>query len=106
MPFRVFFSLLKGKLLLRKTSNRNLKKTGIFPYNPSLILDKITKKLKTEISTTPKTLISYRIIRRIYRIYKFKPILKILSQILRVNERLTTKLIIDQYMIKKLINFF
>ena len=79
MSFRVFFNLLKGKLLLRKTSNRDLKKTEIFPYNSNLIFDKITKKLKTEIFTTPKTLINYRAIRRIYRIYKFKPTLEMLS---------------------------
>ena len=56
-----------------------IKKPGIFSYNPSLIFDKITKKLKTETFTTSKILISYRVIRRIYRIYKFKFILKILS---------------------------
>ena len=74
-------------------------------YNPSLILDKITKKLKTKTFTTPKTLINYRTIRHIYRIYKFKPISEILSQILRANERLTTKLTINQHIIRKLIKF-
>ena len=55
------------------------KKTGIFPYNPSLILDKITKKPKTETSTTPETLMSCRAVRRVYRVYKFKPTPEILS---------------------------
>ena len=107
MTKRVFWSIFwpawKQTFTLKNIESE-FKKTGIFPYNPSLILDKITKKPKTETSTTPETLMSCRAVRRVYRIYKFKPILEILSQILRANERLTAELAIDQYVIRELIN--
>ena len=78
------------------------KKTGIFPYNPQIILDKSIKKESIQVFDLPKTLVTFRIIRRIYRAYKFKFVEFLLSKILRVNERLAAEHSIDQYLIRGL----
>ena len=44
-----------------------------------------------------------RVVRRVYRAYKVKPIEFFLSKILRVNERLAVEHFIDQYVIRGLI---
>ena len=48
------------------------KKTEISPYKSRLIFDIIIKSLLIESPKSIKTLINYRIIRRAYRVYKFK----------------------------------
>ena len=77
-------------------------KTGIFPYKPRLILDVIIKPLPIEPPKLPKTPISYRAVRRAYRVYKFKPNSKYLSKIFRGHERAAVDRVIGIYIIKGL----
>ena len=67
------------------------KKTGIFPYNPQIVLNKIIKKEPIQVSNSPKTPMTSRAVRRVYRVYKVKLIESFLSKILRANERLAVE---------------
>ena len=80
-----------------------MKKNRYFSFNPSLVLDKISKKQSIKPSTILKTLISCRAFRRLHRIYKFKLKNTFTSKILRVNERLTAKRSINKYIINGLL---
>ena len=76
---------------------------GIFPYNPHLILDVITKPLPPKPTKSPKTPISYRAVRRAHHVYKFKPNPSELEKILRVNEYLVINYTINKHVINRLI---
>ena len=84
MTKRAFWSIFlpawKEAFTLKNIAS-GFEKTGIFPYKPRLIFDVITKPLLIESPKSSKTLISYRAIRRAYRVYKFKPSPKYLSKI-------------------------
>ena len=83
-----------------------IRKTGVFPYDPSLIIDKITKPTTIEASTTIRTPMSCHAVRRVHRAYKFKPSPTKLSKILLANERLAAERAISQHIIKGLIEAF
>ena len=97
------FSLPSSELLRHRISHLDFDKPGVFPYNPDLILEKITKTQPIETLKSPKTPMSCRAIRRIHRAYKFKPTESFFSKILRANERLATEHSIDQHVIKGLL---
>ena len=79
--FQNIFLPAQKETFILKNITSGFEKTGIFPYKPRLIFDVITKPLLIESPKSSKTLISYRAIRRAYRVYKFKPSPKYLSKI-------------------------
>ena len=78
-------------------------KTGVFLYNPSIILDKITKKQPIKAFISLKTPITSRAVRRMGRVYKYKPKDTFISKFLRANERLAAEHSINQHVVKGLI---
>ena len=80
-------------------------KTGIFPLNPSLMLDQIIKKpasfIKTEVFqvSTPMTNLE---VRRVHKAYAQHPTFLLLEKILNANERLASEHSIDQHIIRGL----
>ena len=81
-------------------------KTGLWPYNPSIVLDVITKKPSSslmESSQTPKTPLTCHAVRRIHRMYKLRPQTPPMSKILHANERLAAEHAINQNVIKGLL---
>jgi hypothetical protein len=64
-------------------------KTGIFPYNPSVVLDKITHLvLPPALVSQEHTPMTYYSIWRMYKAYKKSPIAKQLTFILNANSYL------------------
>ena len=63
------------------------KKTGIFPYQPRLILDVITKPSSIESPKLIRTPVSCRAVRRAHRTYRFEPDPVNLAIIFRGHER-------------------
>ena len=81
------------------------RKTGIFPYNPQLILDVITKpsSIESSESTSPiKTPMTSRSTRRMHKLYFKQPSDLLLTKIIRANERLVSEHAIDQHIIQGL----
>ena len=81
-------------------------KTGIFPYNPSATLDKITKPRQIEAVDslqTAQTPMTCRGVRRLHRQYANAPTPSKLGRILRANERLAAKHTIGQHMVRGLV---
>ena len=82
-------------------------KTGIFPLNPSLVLDKIVKKATSLVETeniqvfTP---MSSRAVRRVHKAYAKHPTSLLLEKILHANEQLAAEHSIDQHLIHVLID--
>ena len=85
-----------------KISSKKFINGFFYIFISRIILDVITKPLLIEPPKLPKTLINFRVIRRAYRVYKFKPNPKYLSKIFRKYERAATDRTIDIYMIKGL----
>ena len=84
-------------------------KTGIWPYNPSIVLDVIMKKPPStlmESSQILKTPLTCRAVRRIHRVYIFEPQTLLMSKILHANERLAAEHAIDQHVISGLLEAF
>ena len=109
MSKRAFWSVFWPawqRAFCQKNIASGFEKTGVFPYNPSLVLDKITKKQPIKASTPLKTPISCRAIRRLHRVYRFKPKDTFISKLLRANERLAAEYSISQHVIKGLIEAF
>ena len=79
-------------------------KTGIWPYNPSLILNVITPQIIEAPSQSPKTPMTSRAIRRTQRAYDIAPTNLLLAKIFRANERLAAQDSINKYVIKGLCN--
>ena len=81
-------------------------KTGIWPYAPHEVLDKITKPLPiddTEAIQTAKTPMTCRAVRRTQRQFHNAPNSPLLDKIFRANERLAAQHSVDQHVIKGLI---
>ena len=93
------------KAFTSKNIASGFEKTGIFPYNPSVTLDKITKPRQIEAvdsvypATTPT---SCRGVRRLHRAYENAPTPSKLGRILRANERLAAHHAIGQHMVRDL----
>ena len=105
MTKRAFWSIFLPawkEAFTSKNISSGFEKTGIFPYKPRLVLDVITKPLPIEPTRSPKTLMSYRAVRRTHRVYKFKPRPSLLSRIFRVNERLAVDRAVSAYVIRRL----
>jgi hypothetical protein len=82
------------------------KKTGIWPFDPSIILSQITKPLlevarDTQIVQTPMTC---RASRHIKRQYRDAPSPSLVTKIFKANEQLTSQHSIDGHIIKGLSN--
>lgn len=80
-------------------------KTGIFPCNPSLLLDVITKPQLIEASDVSQLLetpMTGRAVRRMQRAYAIAPTKPILAKIFRATERLAAHHSIDQHVVKGL----
>jgi len=82
------------------------KKTGIWPFDPSIILSQITKPLPkvaidTQLVQTPMTC---RASRRIKQQYRNAPSSSLITKILKANEKLTSQHSIDNHIIKGLSN--
>ena len=77
-------------------------KTGIWPYNPAMTLDKITKPTPTEAPSIVKTPMTCRAVRRVQRQYHNQPNSPLLKKLFRANERLTSQHSVDQHIIKGL----
>ena len=81
-------------------------KTGIWPYNPNILLDKITKSPSPEeepnVTQAPKTPMTGRAVRRIQKAYVKEPNKVLLSKIFAANERLAANRSIDQHVIRVL----
>lgn len=77
-------------------------KTGIFPYNPSLVLDIITKPQPIEpymASGSPKTPMTGRAVRRLQKAYKKAPSEPLVAKLFKANERLAAENSIGTHMI-------
>ena len=75
---------------------------GIFPYNPSLLIDVITKPkppTPPPVSIILKTPMTNRTVRHMQRNYKNAPSSPLLTKIFRVNEKLATLRSLDSHMI-------
>lgn len=96
------FSAAWKKAFTVKNIESAFRKTGIFPFNPSLILDVITKPALIEFPKYIKTPMTNHAVRRIHRTYKNAPSSPLLAKILRANERLAAEHSIDQHIIKGL----
>ena len=109
MTKRAFWSIFlpawKQAFTLKNITS-GFRKTGVFPYNPSLIIDKITKPITIEASTTIRTPMSCQAVRCVHQAYKFKPSPTKLLKILLANERLAAERAISQHIIKGLIEAF
>ena len=79
------------------------RKTGVFPLNPNLVLNKISKKQAVKTPATPKTPTTCRAVRQLQRTYKFKPKNTFISKLLRANEYLAAERSINQHIIKGLL---
>ena len=102
----VFWSVL-WSAWIRAFSEENVtsrfRKTGVFAFNPSLVFNKISKKQLTEVFIILKTPLTYRVSRRMYYIYKFKPKDTFVLKLLCVKEHLAAERSINQYIIKRLL---
>ena len=81
------------------------RKIGIFPYNPSIIIDIISKPqpaIPIQPSTSPKTPMTTRSIRRLQRLYSTNPSSPILRKLFRANEKLSVQHEIDYHTIQGL----
>ena len=79
------------------------RRTGVFAFNSSLVLDKISKKQSIKTLIILKIPITYRASRYMHRIYKFKPKDIFVLKLLRVNKHLIAERSISQYVIKGLL---
>ncbi len=77
-------------------------KTGIWPYNPAMTLDKITKPTPTEAPLIVKTPMTCRAVRRVQRQYHNQPNSPLLKKLFRANERLASQHSVDQHIVKGL----
>ena len=77
-------------------------KTGIWPYNPAMTLDKITKPTPTEAPSIVKTPMTCRAVRRVQRQYHNQPNSPLLKKLFRANERLASQYSVDQHIVKGL----
>lgn len=80
--------------------------TGIFPFDPTIILDTITKQAtsatKKSIKSVPATPMSGRAVRRVHRAYTNNPTSPFLAKIMKANERMAAELSIKQHIIQGL----
>lgn len=94
------FKALQEKAFIVKNITSSFKKTGIFPYNPTLILDKIQQK---QTIATISSIPVHDIVRRTRTTYEIPLFQKRLSLILQESERLATQHSIDKQTIVGLI---
>jgi hypothetical protein len=78
-------------------------KSGIWPFNPSIVIDKITIPTVTKIPDIIATPMTCRAVRRIQKTYRKTPQSPILQKILRANDKLAARHEIDQHLIQGLI---
>ena len=89
---------------ISKNITSGFAKTGIWPYNPSPMLIKITKPLPAipDIPTSPKTPLTCHAIRHIEKEYRKAPNSAIVRKLFRATEKLTSQHSIDIHTIKGL----
>ena len=86
----------------KKNVDSAFQKTGIFPLNPAIVLDLITKSEPVRSSQLPKTPTSCRAVRQVHRQFRNSPSELILQKILRANKRLAAANSIEQHLNKAL----
>jgi hypothetical protein len=82
-------------------------KTGIWPFNPIIILSKITKQLEQAPPLSPRRLrtpMTSHAIRHIQKQYRKAPSSPLIAKVFRANEQLVSQHSIDQHQIRGLIN--
>ena len=89
---------------ISKNITSGFAKTGIWPYNPSPMLIKITKPLPAipDVPTSPKTPLTCHAIRHIEKEYRKAPNSAIVRKLFRATEKLTSQYSIDIHTIKGL----
>ena len=84
------------------------RRTGIWPFDPDVVLNKIIKKKppeeNTDDSKAPKTPMTGRAVRRIQKAYEKQPTRTLLSKIFTANERLAANESINQHVIRGLLD--
>jgi hypothetical protein len=107
MTKRIFWSMFNSTWNASFTEKNIVSafaKTGIFPYNPSVILDKITyPEPVPELIIQEKTPVACVSIRRIYKAYRRSPTAKRLGFIFHSNIQLVAQHSIDLHTISGLI---
>ena len=81
------------------------KKTGIWPYDPEMVMSKITKSIPDTVTNSlegPQTPMTCRAVRRVQRQYHIAPNSVLLNKVFRANERLASQHSVDDHMIKGL----
>ena len=84
MTKRLFQSVFRPawkEAFTKKNIASSFKKTGIWPYKPSLIFDMITKPLPIKPLKASKTPVTCRAVRRTYHVYILNPTPEQLSRI-------------------------
>lgn len=105
---RTFWSVFRPawhKAFSKKNIESAWRKTGLFPFNPQLVLNIITKPPKNCFNSSSgliKTPMTNRAVRHIHRAYQNAPSSPLLAKILRANERLASEHSIDQHIIRGL----
>jgi hypothetical protein len=107
MTKRMFWPMFKTaweQAFTAKNITSAYQKTGIFPFNPALLLDKIQRLVAQPIDNSiESTPLSCRAIRRVQKAYRKSLTKKRLSVIFRSNERLAAQHSIDQHAISGLV---
>jgi hypothetical protein len=107
MNKRLFWPMFKASWqasFSEKNITSAFAKTGIFPYKPSEVLDKITRPAPPPAPISQeRTPMTCRSVRRIHKAYKKSPTEQRLNFILHANSRLAAQHSIDQHTITGLI---
>jgi hypothetical protein len=77
-------------------------KSGIWPFNPAIVIDKITIPTAPQCAQPIATPMTCRAVRRIQKTYRKAPDSLILQKILRANDKLAARHEIDQHLIQGL----
>ena len=92
MTKRMFWPMFKiawEQSFTAKNITSAFQKTGVFPFNPALLLDVIQRPVALPIDNSiESTPMSCRAVRRIQKAYRKSPTKKRLSLIFHANERL------------------
>jgi DDE superfamily endonuclease len=107
MTKRAFWPMFKASWeasFTEKNITNAFAKTSIFPHEPSVVLDKITRPEPPPVSISQeRTPMTCRAVRRMHKAYKKSPIRKRLSFIFHANTRLAAQHSIDKHTITGLI---
>src|SRR5450432_2439480 len=107
MTKRLFYPLFREafkEAFSKEHIERSFEKTGIWPFNPSIVINIIAKPniLQPEMSPKPQTPMTSHAIRRIHRQYKLDYSERKLQLILRGHEKLAAQHSIDTHIINGL----